>query len=139
MDGRDFLVVSRELVGGATEAHWRTAVGRAYYAVMLALRDSFVRWGLSTPLQASVHQTTQRRLFVSKDSDMKTIGRLLQRLRDSRVIADYEITTRPEFATDVEARRMTRSAEDALTLFDLIDGDASRRAAIAAEIMPVLP
>ncbi len=139
MDGRDFLAVAREVVRGPTEAHWRTAAGRAYYAAMLALRDGFARWGLSAPPQASVHQLTQRRVFTSRDGDMKRIGRLLQRLRDARVIGDYELAGRPEFANDVEAHRMIRSAEDALALFAAIEADPPRRDAIAAEIKAVLP
>jgi hypothetical protein len=139
MDGSDFLTVAREVVRGATEAHWRTAAGRAYFALMLALRDGFVRWGLSVPPHASVHQLTQRRVFTSKDGDMKQIGRWLQRLRDSRVIGDYELTGRPEYASNVEAHRMIRSAADALALFDAIEADTPRRDAIAAEIKAVLP
>jgi hypothetical protein len=139
MDGRDFLAVARETVRGPTEANWRTTSSRAYYAVMLVLRDSFVRWGLSAAPLASVHQLTQRRLFTSKDGDVKQIGRFLQRLRDSRVIGDYELTGRPEFLTDVEARRMIRTAESALALFDAIQADTLRRDIIAAEIRAVFP
>ncbi len=32
MNERDFLRLAAVLAGGAAEAEWRTAVGRAYYA-----------------------------------------------------------------------------------------------------------
>ena len=35
MDGRAFLNVARRLAQEPTEADWRTAAGRAYYALML--------------------------------------------------------------------------------------------------------
>jgi hypothetical protein len=33
MDGRSFLDVATDLAAGPTEAHWRAAAGRAYYAL----------------------------------------------------------------------------------------------------------
>jgi hypothetical protein len=139
MDGRNFLEVAREVVNGPTEAHWRTAVGRAYYAVMLTLRDAFVRWGLSALPPASVHQGVHRRVFTSMDADMKQIGRWLVRLRDLRGFADYELVGRREFSTGGEAQRSIRKATDALRLFDAIDADGPRRAAITAEIRAIFP
>ena len=34
MDGRALLDVARELAAGSSEAHWRSSVGRAYYALL---------------------------------------------------------------------------------------------------------
>src|SRR5205814_8061395 len=78
MDGRQFLAVAREVVQGQTEAHWRSATGRAYYSLMLELRDAFIRWGLSAPSRASLHQAVLRRAYTSTDGDMKQIGRWLE-------------------------------------------------------------
>jgi hypothetical protein len=139
MDGREFLDISREVIRGATEAHWRTAVGRSYYALMLTLRDAFVRWGLSVVPQASVHQGVYRRVFTSADADMKQIGRWLARLRDVRSVGDYELVGQRDFATDSEAHRCIRIAGDALTLLDAIEADGPRRDSIAAEIRAVFP
>lgn len=44
MNGRAFLEVARGLAQDATEAHWRSALGRAYYALLLEARDLLLRW-----------------------------------------------------------------------------------------------
>src|SRR4051794_14814347 len=139
MNGRDFLAVAREVIRGATEAHWRTTAGRAYYSLMLVLRDTFVQWGLSAPSRAGVHEIILRRVYTSKDRDMKQIGQWLHRLRDLRVTGDYETDARPEFLSDVEAQRMVQTAQKALALFDAINADVPRRDAIATEIKAVFP
>jgi hypothetical protein len=36
MDGRAFLAVARRLAHEPTEADWRSAAGRAYYALQIA-------------------------------------------------------------------------------------------------------
>jgi hypothetical protein len=139
MNGRAILAVAREAGRGATEAHWRTAVGRAYYALMLELRDAMTGWGLSLPTQNQVHQLVLRRMYVSTDTDMKQIGICLDELRRARARADYEMAVLAEFATDAAARRMIRQATDALRLFDAITAGVPRRDSIAAEIRAVLP
>jgi hypothetical protein len=45
MRGRDFLAVARDLSRQTTEAYWRAAAGRAYYAVLIELRDAMTIWG----------------------------------------------------------------------------------------------
>ena|SRR5437868_4846584 len=139
MDAREFLTVARDTSQRATEAYWRTAASRAYYAVMLVIRDAFLRWGLSKPSPTIVHQSVRQRLYTSRDPDMKTIGRLLDRLRDLRLIADYETTAAPSFATNAEAIVTVQRAEKVLSLFDAIDSHVGRRKAILAEIQRVFP
>ncbi len=139
MTGREFLVVARETVRGRTEAHWRAAAGRSYYALMLELRGAFARWGLTIPSPVFVHQITLQRTFASTDQDIKQIGRWLEELRRVRGLSDYDLAGRPDFATDVEARRMIRFSTDALAHFDAIDADLPRRTAIAAQIRKVFP
>jgi hypothetical protein len=139
MGGREFLSVARDSSRGPTEAYWRTAAGRAYYAVMLEIRDAFIRWGLSAPPRRVVHVSVRQRLYTSKDGDMKQIAQLLDPLRDLRGMADYDTSALPKFATNAEAVAAFQRAVDALALFDAIDTDLQRRSTIAAEIRAVFP
>ncbi|HEY1380216.1 MAG TPA: hypothetical protein VGF55_25665 [Gemmataceae bacterium] len=131
--------MARELAQEPTEAHWRSASGRAYYALLIELRDAMTNWGLSRPLPSQVHQLVYRRLFVPTDPDMKQIGIWFDRLRTARVRADYETWALAEFGTDAGAKWAVQRADDALKLLDAIEADPPRRDAIAAEIKAVLP
>jgi hypothetical protein len=139
MRGREFLAVAHELAQESAEAHWRAATGRAYYALLIELRDAMTSWGLSRPAASQVHQLIYRRLFVPTDPDMKQIGIWFDRLRTARVRADYETWPLAEFATDAGAKSAVQWADDALRLYDAIAADIARRDAIAAQIKVVLP
>jgi hypothetical protein len=139
MDGRDFLPVAQSASRGPSEAYWRTAVSRAYYAVMLELRDAFIRWGLSAPPQPFVHVAVRQRVYTSRDADMKGIGRMLDVLRDLRKLADYDTSTVRQFKDNAEAVAAVQRARDALALLDAIQADQPRRDTIAAEIRAVFP
>jgi hypothetical protein len=139
MEGRDFVAVAREAARGPTEAHWRTAASRAYYGLLLEIRDAMTAWGLSRPAPSQVHQLVRRRLFTSTDPDMKRVGIWLDDLRESRSRADYETDAPYEFVSASGGWRAVRWADDALKLFDAINADTQRRATIAAEIRAVLP
>jgi hypothetical protein len=139
MDGREFLPVAQGASRGPTEAYWRTAAGRAYYAVMLELRDAFTRWGLSAPPQPFVHVAVRQRVYTSRDADMKRIGRMLDVLRDLRKLADYDTAAVRQFKDNAEAVAAVQRARDALALFDGIEADRLRRDTIAAEIRAVFP
>lgn len=139
MKPREFVTAAQDAVRGTTEVHWRTAIGRAYYPLVLELRDAFTRWGLSTPGRASIHELTSRRAFANSDGDMKQIGRWLEQLRKNRGHSDYEMQPRPAFASNAEALSSIRLTTDALVLLDAIDADVPRRRAVFAEIHKVLP
>ena len=40
MKGREFLTVAQQLLQGGTEGHWRSASGRAYYALLIEGREA---------------------------------------------------------------------------------------------------
>jgi hypothetical protein len=68
MKGRAFLGAAREMAAGTTEDRWRTAAGRAYYALMLEGREALRRWGFSVPPRHNVHAFVRLRLVFAADS-----------------------------------------------------------------------
>jgi hypothetical protein len=133
------LAVAREDVRGSSEAHWRAAAGRAYYALMLETRELLARWGFRLPPRDNVHRFVHLRIFVPKDTDAKTVGRTLQDLRDLRSAADYNLSSLKEFANDSEAQAAIGRAADAIALLDALDADPTRRSAAIAAIRTVFP
>ena len=115
MDGRAFLNVAEELSRGATEAHWRAAAGRAYYALMLEGRDLLHRWGFDPPPRENVHSFVRLRLLYAADVDLKRIGRTLERLVLSRNMADYQLELPGEFASATRSIDAVRDSRDAIS------------------------
>jgi uncharacterized protein (UPF0332 family) len=133
MDGRAFLAVARALSQGPTEAHRRTAAGRAYYGLFLECRDALLRWGISLPSQSSVHRDVRLRFTIPGHAELFAINLVLEALSRLRTRADYEIATSGHFATANAARNAVTDAENTLARLDALDADpALRSAAIAA-------
>ncbi len=139
MQGRAYLDVARQLVSGAAEVQWRTAIGRAYYALMLECRDGLSRWGFAPLPRDNVHTFVRLRLNYAKDTDLKMIGRTLERLGRLRNFADYDLRPQLAFATVAEALRSIRDANGAISVLDAIEADATRRAAAEAAIRAAFP
>jgi hypothetical protein len=134
MQGKEFLVLAREIFAGATERHWRGAAGRAYYALMLEGRDALFRWGFALPPRDNVHSFVRLRFSFPADPDLKKIGDALQDLSRLRNRADYDLSPGIFFASPLWTQRAIQSASDAIVLLDAIDGDPTRRAAAIAAI-----
>jgi hypothetical protein len=139
MRGRDFLDVARELVAGAGEAHWRSACGRAYYALFLEARGVLERWGLALPRRDQIHAVVRFRFIYAADPDLKQVGFALERLGDSRNHADYQLRPSPFFSTSVRAQDAIDDAAVNLVRLDQVDADAARRAAAIADIRAKFP
>src|SRR5438876_538829 len=118
MQGRAFLEVAQELVGGPTEAHWRAAAGRAYYALMLEGRDALQRWGFSIPPRQNVHPYVRLRFVYAADADLKAIGDALDRLSQWRNQADYDMGPVRQFTSTATAWRALARARQALDLLE---------------------
>ena len=84
MNPRDFLVVANALIVGATEAAWRSAVSRAYYAAFHTARRLLRDLGFRTPRADQAHAYLWLRLSNCGDAQMVTAGQKLQDLRGER-------------------------------------------------------
>jgi hypothetical protein len=136
MRGRAFLDVARELVRGATEAHWRAAVIHAYYALMLECRDALTGWSITLPPHQNVHAAVRLRFLYAAAGDLNLIGQTLDRWVQRRNRANYNLTALVDFLTDATALQALAEATAALSLLDAIDSDPVRRAAAVAAFPP---
>jgi uncharacterized protein (UPF0332 family) len=90
MNWRDFLVLATRLATGTTEADWRTAVSRAYYATFHIARHLFADWHFAVPRADRAHQYLVFRLSNSGEPVVEQAGRDLETLRRLRNRADYD-------------------------------------------------
>jgi hypothetical protein len=139
MQGRAFLELAQELIKGSAEQHWRGATIHAYYGLMLECRDAQIRWGRPAPSRQRVHQDLRLTFVDASDPDLRTISVALDRLVTARNRASYDLSSLPEFATDIEAGKWVQRALDALALLDAIEADPARLAAAIASLPPPPP
>ncbi len=130
---RLFLDTAKRLVGINTEGNWRTAAGRAYYALVIECRDALARWGFAVPKSDALHRVVRLRFYTAHEPDLIEIGTYLGDLGRLRSKADYEMSS-PFFRTDKDSKDAIIKAERGLKLLDAIDSDPARRAAAIADI-----
>jgi hypothetical protein len=139
MQGRAFLDLARETLQGGTEVHWRCAVGRAYYALMLECRDALTRWGIKPPPRLNVHSFVRLRFTFPANADLKSIGAALDHLGQLRTRADYDLSPLPQFASPAAAQTALDAADKALDLLDAIYADPTRRKDAIDAILKAFP
>jgi hypothetical protein len=133
MGGKDFLAVARELARGRTEAHWRSAAGRAYYAALHKGREALDAWGFPLPPRESIHAFVRPRLVIPSDTDLRTAGKWLELLADLRNDADYRLQS-SKCRANGKAQQAVQDADAFCTLLDAITADPARQAAAVAAI-----
>jgi len=133
MDGRSFLDIAREQIQGTTPAHWRTAAGRAYYALMLEVREMLKRWVFVPAPRDSVHTFVRLRCLYAAEKDLKKIGATLDLFAQLRNLADYDLNA-VEFNNPTRAQDAINRVSHALVLLDAIVADPARVAVITADI-----
>jgi uncharacterized protein (UPF0332 family) len=91
IQGRDFLTLADTWIKGATEAEWRSAVSRAYYAAFHEARQLLRALGFQVPRADQAHAYLWLRLSNCGDPQVQVAGAELNRLRRERNRADYDV------------------------------------------------
>jgi hypothetical protein len=136
MDGRALLNVGRELAGGSTEGHWRSSIGRAYYALLREVLGALGRWGFVLLPRDKVHTFARLKFVYASKPDLKRIGLTLEALGRLRNSADYQIETSSPFVAPRIAVFALTDADSAIARLDAIEADPVRRAGAARTIPP---
>lgn len=138
MRGREFLDTANRLSAMTAEPDWRSAMSRAYYALLLECRDALNRWGFSIPPRAS-HRDVYHYLQFPRNADSNQIARTFQNLSGKRNRADYDLSPHTMFTKSTDAIAVIKDARDAVALLDAIEADATRKAQAIADIRAVFP
>lgn len=93
MNARDFLAVGRQMLQSTTEAAWRSAVSRGYYAAFHVTREWFEQLGFSVPRGERAHAYLWRRLSNAGNARLEKAGRQLNSPRGQRNKADYDLAS----------------------------------------------
>ncbi len=88
---QDFLDCARRYVHGTTEADWRSAVSRAYYAIFHHFREWLLNCSLDLGKAGQAHANLYFGLFNCGESRMAQVARDIDFLRTQRFIADYDL------------------------------------------------
>ncbi|HXG09006.1 MAG TPA: HEPN domain-containing protein [Gemmataceae bacterium] len=123
MNGRDFLTVAKALLNAATEAAWRSAVSRAYYAAFHVARQMMEDLGFTVPRGDRAHAYLWLRLSNCGDVQVQDAGRRLNNLRGQRNHADYDIAVPLLHAT---AAGQVQIAERIIQLLDAATVEPTR-------------
>ena len=90
MDFRDFLPLADTLAKGTTEAEWRSASSRAYYAAFHVARQLLLALNFRVPQADRAHGYLWLRLSNAGVIAVQAAGSLLNDLRRERNRADYD-------------------------------------------------
>ncbi len=115
MSSRDLLEVADDLLGGPKEAHWRSAVSRAYYAAFHDARQLLRGCGFAPPRAEQAHAYLWLRLSNCGHPDLAHAGAELNDLRGQRNWADYDFERPLEQST---AGDYVQAARDVVQLLE---------------------
>ena len=116
MSARDLLEVADDLLGGLKEAHWRSAVSRAYYAAFHEARQLLRQCGFAVPKSEQGHAYLWLRLSNCGHPDLAHAGAELNDLRSQRNWADYDFDQPMEQSA---AGDYVQAARDVVHLLEL--------------------
>jgi uncharacterized protein (UPF0332 family) len=115
MTGRDFLPLASQLAHGASEAEWRTAISRGYYAAFHVARQLLADLGFRVPRADTAHVFVAWRLENCGVAQVQKAGSDLNLLRGFRNHADYDF---PRPISQAVAASHVRSAETVIRHLD---------------------
>ena len=139
MKGREFLKSARDLLAAGGEPNWRTALGRAYYALVHEGADALLRWGFPKPPGEQIHRFVRLRFDSTPHFDFRPIGLALDQLGRLRNQADYQLSHPGVFANDVVTAQAIRDAAAAIAHMDAIEADGVRLAAAVVALRHAWP
>jgi uncharacterized protein (UPF0332 family) len=90
MDFRDYLSLADTLANGTSEAEWRSAASRAYYAAFHVARTLLLNCGFRVPQADKAHGYLWLRLSNAGDASVIRAGGQLGDLRRERNRADHD-------------------------------------------------
>jgi uncharacterized protein (UPF0332 family) len=108
-DWREYLVVAKELAADGRESTSRTSISRAYYCTFHLGLEFATSKGFVDP-KKSTHQALWKWYEGQTDKNLKALGTLGNRLKSSRVDADYKSSRIPRLA-DVVKDTLQRAEE----------------------------
>jgi uncharacterized protein (UPF0332 family) len=91
MNPEQFITLASELADGATEAHYRSAISRAYYGVFHTARRLLQDMGIRLPKGEQIHMKVTFCLHDCGDALAVEAATELESLRNQRNRADYEL------------------------------------------------
>ena len=121
--GIEFLTLAEEWVQEGTEAHWRSALSRAYYAAFHKARRLLVRLGFRVPRADRAHAYLWLRLSNCGDPTIQRAGSNLRILRMDRNHADYDIDLGMKHAQE---RSQIDAARKIIECLDLAEAEPTR-------------
>ncbi len=107
MNGEKFLTLAAELASGATEAHYRSAVSRAYYGAFHVARRLLEDVGVHLPKGEQVHAKATYCLQDCGEANAGEAADDLETLRNERNRADYDLdrTVSQQRVAETEVRK----------------------------------
>jgi uncharacterized protein (UPF0332 family) len=115
MDFRDYLSLAATLANGATEAQWRSACSRGYYAAFHVARRLLLSLGFRVPQADRAHGYLWMRLSNAGVVSVRDAGSRLNNLRQERNRADYDDHLA---ITQARAAQNVRFAEQVIQALD---------------------
>lgn len=115
MRGDDFLQIAQQLLKIPSEAAYRTATNRAYYAAFHRCVAFLSGLGFEASIGPQAHGQLQGRINNSGVIEGQQLYRILHRLYDRRRVADYDLHSQ-EFHSQATAALLVASAGQAIAM-----------------------